>query len=95
MTYKLPFNLKQKPVRKYFEGGSISFSCRDQKLYATLTITKRSRSGIIDSDGINLIIRGGFNKWKYGTIEVTSKEQLDKLLSIKNISELPTIEVVS
>ena len=92
--YKLPFNLKQKPVRKYFEGGSISFSCRDQKLYATLTITKRSGSGIIESDGINLIIKGGFKKWKYGEIEVKSKEQLNKLLSIKNFSEIPTIEAV-
>lgn len=94
MTYKLPFDLKQKPVRKYFEGGSIHFSCTNGKLFATLTITKRAKNCQIESDGLN-IIGFGFSKWKYGTIEVTSKEHLKKLLAVKSFSELPTIEVVT
>lgn len=94
MTYKLPFGLKQKPVRHYFDGGSISFSCREGKLFATLTITTRSKRGVADSDGSRLTIIG-FDKWKYNTAEVTSKEQLNKLLSAKTFSEIPTIEVVS
>ena len=94
MTYSLPFGLKQKPLRHYFENGSISFSCKEGKLYATLTITTRSKNKKIDSNGSSLIMLG-FNKWKYDTIEVKTKELLNKLLSAKTLNEIPTIEVVN
>lgn len=76
MTYSLPFGLKQKPVRHYFNGGSIHFECIEGDLRYTVTITtKKTKSKL-------------HTKWIY------SKEQLDKLLSVKSLSELQTIEVV-
>lgn len=51
MTYKLPFDLKQKPVNKYFEGGVIKFSCREGRLYFTIKrITKKSSASIITEE---------------------------------------------
>ena len=76
MTYKLPFDLKQKPVNKYFEGGVIKFSCREGKLFYTVKLISKSLNGVL--------YKG----------EVKSKAHLDQLMSIKNLSEIQTIEVV-
>lgn len=77
----LPFGLTQKPVVKYFEGGSFHFSGRDGKLYYQLWTT-------IKKDG-------RFYKTKYPELhEVISREHLNKLLAVKSLHELRTIEEV-
>lgn len=41
MTYSLPFGLKQKPLRHYFAGGSISFSVSNGELFYRVHYTIR------------------------------------------------------
>lgn len=36
MTYSLPFGLKQKPLKHYFENGVIKFSIIEGKLFYTV-----------------------------------------------------------
>lgn len=84
MTYSLPFGLKQKPVRKYFAGGSIGFECREGKLFYVITTTRT----------IHLIRPERYVKEKYPRKEVKNIEYLERLMSIKDISEIPTIEGV-
>ena len=84
MTYSLPFDLTQKPVRKYVEGGSIHFSIRDGRMFYTVTRT------------IRLVMPERFKKEKLYTGEVKTKEQYHKLLSTKTLADvLQTIEVVA
>lgn len=76
MTYSLPFELKQKPLPHYFDGGVIKFSCREGILYYTVKQIEKTLSGTLTS----------------GRVE--SKEHLDKILNVKTLYEIHTIEEV-
>lgn len=47
MTYSLPFDLKQKPVNKYFEGGVIKFNVREGVLHFQVKQITKKTSGTI------------------------------------------------
>lgn len=51
--YKLPFDLKQKPVNKYFENGVIKFSCREGSLYFEVKQITKSNNGSIYKGLVN------------------------------------------
>lgn len=85
MKYSLPFGLKQKPLRKYFAGGSIGFECREGKLFYVIITTRT----------IHLIKPERYVKEKYPKKEVKNIEHLERLMAIKSLNEIPSLEVVN
>lgn len=77
----LPFGLKVKPQRHYFNGGSIHFQVENGTMYYEVTTTVK-------------ITRNNPFKLKYDRKEVMNKEHLDQLLKVKTFTEIPSLEIV-
>lgn len=80
MTSRLPFGLNTKPIRRCVPNHSLSYRVSNGKLFCLVRKTT---------------IRPVDQKVPLYEFEVKTKEQLDKLLQIENISELQTIEGVA
>lgn len=51
MTYRLPFDLTQKPLRKYVAGGVAKFSIQDGRLFDELKRIVRNRTNFTFHQG--------------------------------------------